>query len=267
MVRAVIFFLFWMLPLLPVPAAHAQEGFCGLRNVAFQEGEKLEFKVYYAMGRIWVGAGEASFTTTRETLSGKSVLHVTGDGKTLKSYEWFYKVRDRYETYIDPEAMVPLKFVRNVNEGGFKIYNNVTFNHEAGRAVTTNGVFNVPRCIQDVVSSIFFARNIDYNRYQPGTRIPFKMFLDDKIYELYIRYLGKERIETKYGVFNAIKLSPLLIQGTVFKDNEKMVLWISDDNNHIPLRVDSPILVGSVKVDMIDFSGLRHPLTSLVKKK
>ncbi|XZF13270.1 DUF3108 domain-containing protein [Chitinophagaceae bacterium MMS25-I14] len=254
--------------MLVIPAfSFAQNEFCGLKNISFQNGEKLFFKVYYNMGRIWVGAGEASFTVNQEDLNGHKVYHITGDGKTMKSYEWFYKVRDRYETFIDVETMLPLKFLRNVNEGGFKIYNNVSFNQNIGQAVSTNGIFSVPKCVQDVLSAIYYARNIDYAKYQPGAKIPFSMFLDDQVYNLYIRYLGKERIETRYGTFNTIKISPLLIEGTIFKGGEKMAVWVTDDNNHLPVRVDSPILVGSIKVDLMGYANLRNAITALVSKK
>jgi hypothetical protein len=248
-------------------AASAQSDFCGLRNTSFQTGEQLRFKVYYNMGAIWVGAGEAVFNVSREKLGSRDVYHIIGDGKTLKSYEWFYKVRDRYESYVDVETMLPVRFIRNVNEGGFKIYNNVSFNQEVGRAVSTGGVFTVPRCIQDVLSAIYYARNIEYGRYQPGAKIPFKMFLDDKVYELYIRYAGKERIKTRYGTFNTIKITPLLIEGTIFTGGEKMSVWVTDDANHLPVRIDSPIAVGSIKVDLMGYENLRNPLTSLLEKR
>ena len=244
----------------------AQNDFCGIKNISFQDGEKLFFKVYYNMGRIWINAGDASFTVDKESLNGHKVYHVTGDGRTVKSYEWFYKVRDKYETYIDAESMLPLKFVRNVNEGGFRIYNSVAFNPTMGQAISTHGVYNVPRCVQDVLSTIYYARNIDYNRYKPGDKIPFSMFLDDKVYNLYIRYMGKERIQTRYGTFNTIKIVPLLIEGTIFKGGEKMSVWVTDDNDHLPVRVDSPILVGSIKVDLMGYENIRNPLTGLVSK-
>ncbi len=248
-------------------ASYAQNDFCGIKNTSFKEGERLVFKVYYNMGAIWVGAGYATFNTTLEDLNGRKVYHVVGDGKTMKSYEWFYKVRDKYETYIDVETMLPAKFIRNVDEGGFKIYNNVTFNQNIGQAISTNGVYKVPKCIQDVLSAIYYARNIDYSKYKPGDKIPFSMFLDDQVYNLYIRYIGKERVTTKYGTFNAIKISPLLIEGTIFKGGEKMMVWVSDDANRIPVRVDSPILVGSIKVDLVGYDKLRNPFTALISKK
>lgn len=239
--------------------------FCGGKNTAYKAGEKLSFKVYYHMGAIWVGAGLATFTTTLENFNGRKVYHVTGDAKTLKSYEWFYKVRDRYETFIDTSTLLPLRFARDVNEGGFKFKNDVTFYQQMGKAVSDNGIFSVPACVQDVLSAVFHARNIDYNKYQPGDSIPFSMFLDDQVYNLYIRYLGKEKITTKYGTFHTIKIKPLLIEGTIFKGGEKMTIWVSDDANRIPVRVDSPILVGSVKVDLIGYEQLRNPFTALIK--
>ena len=246
---------------------YAQNDFCGIKNISFREDEKLTFRVYYNMWHIWVGAGDAVFTAKAENLDGRKVYHITGVGNTLKSYEWFFKVRDVYETYLDVETMLPAKFVRHVDEGSIKFNNNVVFNRKTNQATSTNGSFKVPPCVQDVLSTIYYARNIDYAKYRPGDKIPFSMFLDDKVYNLYIRYIGKERITTHYSTFNTIKIAPLLIEGTIFNGGEKMVVWVSDDNNHLPVRVESPILVGNITVDMIAAEKLRNPLSSLVKGK
>ncbi len=247
--------------------AAAQNDFCGIKNTSFKEGEQLTFKVYYNMLNIWVPAGTAIFNTKLENLNGRKVYHMTGDGQTLKSYEWFYKVRDLYETYIDMETMLPAKFVRNVNEGGLKFDHLVTFDRAKNQATSKTGTYKVPACVQDVLSTIYYARNIDYSKYKPGDKIPFSMFLDDKVYNLYIRYLGKERISTHYGTFNTIKIAPLLIEGTIFSGGEKMRVWVADDANHLPVRVESPILIGNITVDMIDAKNLRNPLSSLIRKK
>ncbi|HNJ94133.1 MAG TPA: DUF3108 domain-containing protein, partial [Ferruginibacter sp.] len=172
-----------------------------------------------------------------------------------------------YESYVDTTTMLPYKFVRNVDEGGYKKYNNVTFNQDANTAVSTNGVFKVTNCIQDVVSMVYYARNIDFSKYKPDDKIPFDMFLDDEVFHLYIRYMGKEKIKTRFGKFNAIKIKPLLIKGTIFEGGEKMTAWLSDDPNHLLLRVESPIAVGSIKVDMMSYKNLRHPLTSLISQR
>jgi len=237
--------------------------FCSIRNTAFKAGESITLKVYYTLG-VYVAAGEATFNTTLETLNGKPVYHIVGEGRTYNFYDNFFKVRDRYESYVDTTTLKPYKFIRNIYEGGYKKYENVSFNHNTNTAVTTNGVFKVPECVQDVVSSIFYARNIDFTKYKPGDKIPFSMFLDDEVYNIYIRYMGKETIKTKYGKFRAIKFKPMLIKGSVFEGGEKMTVWVSDDGNRIPVRIESAITVGSIKVDMSSYRNLRYPLTSLV---
>ena len=250
-----------------VQRSSAQDNFCGITNTSFKAGESLTLKVFYNLGSMYVGAGEATFSCNLEKYNGKDAYHVVGDGRTYRTYDWIFKVRDKYESYIDTATMLPIRFIRNVNEGGYKIYNNVGFNREAGTAVSTNGTFKVPPCIQDVISAIYYARNIDFARYKAGDKIPFTMFLDDEVYDIYIRYMGKEEVDTRYGKFRAIKFKPLLIKGTIFQGGEQMTVWVSDDGNKIPLRIDSPISVGSIKVDMIGYNNLRYPLSALIRKR
>ncbi|WP_346236523.1 DUF3108 domain-containing protein [Niabella insulamsoli] len=241
---------------------------CGINNTAFKAGEKVEFVVYYTAAKlINVTAGAGSFTTTLEKLNGKSVYHVVGEGHTLPSYEWAYKAKDTYETFMDVETLQPLKFVRNINEGGYKKYQNVSFNKSANTAISSEGVFKIPACAHDVVSAVFYARNIDFNRLKPGVdRVPFTVFLDNETHPMQIRYLGKETISTKYGKFKTVKIKPSTIKGTIFKDDDQMTVWVTDDANHVPVRIESPIIVGKVRIDMTNFQNLRNPMSALVKK-
>jgi len=242
----------------------AGDDFCGIRNTAFLPNEVLTLNVFYSVMGIYINAGTATFTTTLENLNNRPVYHVIGEGHSNPSYDWVFRVRDRYESYFDTANLKPLKFIRNVDEGGYKKTENVVFNHQNNTATTTSGVFKVPGCVQDVLSAVYYARNIDFNKYNVNDKIPFTMFLDNEVYNLYIRYLGKETIKTRYGKFKAIKFKPLLVKGTMFEGGEKMQVWISDDGNHIPLRVESPIVVGSVKVDMMQYRNLRYPLSSKI---
>lgn len=261
------FRLILVLFLFTFPVARAQNEFCGITNRCIQPGEKINFKVYYNLSAIWIAAGEANFTTSLEQEKGRNLYHIVGEGHTYDSYDWIFRVRDKYQTYLDAATLLPVKFLRDVDEGGYKIINRVAFDQKNRKAYSNNKTFSVPECVQDILSAIYYARNIDYNKYKPGAKIPFQLFLDDEVYALYIRYLGKERISTKYGTFNAIKLAPLLIKGTIFEGGEQMEIWISDDGNHLPLRINSPILVGSVKVDMMGYQHLKFPLSSLIRKQ
>jgi hypothetical protein len=245
---------------------HANNDFCNTKNKTIHQGESLTYKVFYKLSAAWIGAGEAVFTTQLATMFDKPVYYIKGVGRTYSSYDWIFKVRDVYETYIDTAKLYPLRFKRDVKEGSHSFTNDVTFYPDIKKAVSKGSTFNTPACVQDVLSAIYYARNIDYSKYTSGDKIPFSMFLDDQVYDLYIRYMGKTKIKTKYGSFNALKIQPLLIEGTIFKGGEKMIVYVSDDKNHVPIRVESPILVGSVIVDLMQYSNLKYPLSSLIKK-
>lgn len=241
---------------------------CAIPNTAFKSGENVGFDIYYSVGKlINVHAGKGSFTTTLEKLNGHQTYHIVAQGSTLSSYEWFYKARDVYETYMDVETLQPVKFIRNVHEGDSKKYQYINFNNDNNTAQTADGTYRMPECVHDVVSSVFYARNIDYNKLKVNDRVSFTMFLGNQLYKMYIRYLGKEVISTKYGKFNTIKIKPLTIKGDVFHGGEKMTIWITDDANHVPVRAESPIIVGSVKIDMTSFQNLRSPMSALLGKR
>lgn len=254
-------------PAMPKAVEEVQAASCAIANTAFQPGEKVNMTVFYTVGNmINVPAGSASFTTTQEKLNGREVYHIVGEGRTLPSYEWAYKAKDVYETYMDVETMQPLKFVRNINEGGYKKYQNVSFNKSANTAITNEGVFKVPTCVHDVISAVFYARNIDYNKLRVNDRVPISIFLDNEVFPMQIRYMGKETISTRYGKFKTIKFRPNVIKGNIFKGDENMYVWVTDDANRVPVRLESPIIVGKVRVDMVGYSGLKNPESALLKK-
>ena len=242
-------------------------GGCSIRNTAFKADEEIKMKVFYSTLGMYVGAGEATFTSALERYNGKPVYHFIGTGSTYSFFDNFFKVRDKYESYVDTTDLLPVKFVRNIDEGGYKKYNNVTFNQDANTAVSTTGVFKVTNCIQDVVSMVYYCRNINFEKYKVNDKIMYDMFLDDEVFHMDIRYMGNETVKTLYGKFNAIKIRPLLIKGTIFEGGEKMTAWLSDDPNHVLLRAESPIAVGSIKVDMMSYKNLRYPLSSLISTR
>lgn len=250
--------------LIYVPAHAQPEATCRVQNKAFNPGEKITYKVVYNWNSLWLNAGEVTFSVSDAVFGSDKVYHVMGEGSTYKSYDWFYKVRDTYESYINQQTMRPVKFIRNVYEGGFTIYNNVTFKHDEGKAISTSGTFNIPDCTQDVLSAVYYARNIDFNNHKVNDTIPLNLFLDDSLFHIYIRYLGKEQLKTTSGTFNCIKFKPLLINGTIFRGGEKMTVWVTDDENKIPVLVESPIVVGFIRAELHKYSGLRNPMRSKV---
>ncbi len=244
-----------------------EDALCGIRNTTTKGGEEISYSVYYALAGIYVEAGWARFSNTLETFEGRPVYHAVGTGGSHESYDWIYKVRDRYESFIDTASMKPLQFSRDVSEGSTKKKETVKFYHAAGTALSGKTTIKIPYCVQDVQSMVYNARNIDFSKYKKNDRIPFNLFLENEVHALYLRYLGKETVKTRYGTFKAIKFRPLLVAGTIFNGGEDMTVWVSDDALKVPVRIESKILVGSIKVDMMGYKGLRGPLSGLVKKK
>ncbi|OWY21874.1 DUF3108 domain-containing protein [Sphingobacteriales bacterium UPWRP_1] len=248
---------------------------CDLTNSTFQAGETATYKVYYNWTAVWMSAGKATFNVKSETLNNKSVYHIISEGKTQRTFDWFYKVRDRYETYLDPSTMKPLKFVRDVNEGGFTINHLYGFDHtkkealiyyhkRKGKLQVQNKTVAISDCTQDLLSAVYAARCIDYSKMKVGDVFNVELFLDGAIYPVYARYLGKEVIKTDFGKFRCVKFAPSLLEGDVFKGGEHMTVWVTDDANRLPLYIESPLTVGYVKVYLSDYSGLRNPMNAKV---
>ena len=163
-----------------------------LPNRAFQSGEHLHYKVYYTDSILYMPAGEVTFDDNLETYNNKMCCHFKGFGKTYKSYDWFFKVKDLYESYVDTMTMLPIKFIRDVHEGGYRLYHNVTFKPEQHIAISTNGVYKVPVGIQDIMSAVFSIRNIDFKNLKIDEKVPFKIFIDDDIHRMFVGFLIKK---------------------------------------------------------------------------
>jgi hypothetical protein len=101
---------------------------------------------FYSVLGIYVNAGTATFNVTLEKLDNKPVYHAVGEGHSNSNYDWIFKVRDKYESYFDTTHLQPLKFIRNVDEGGYKKQENVTFNQQSNVAITNKGTYKVPNC-------------------------------------------------------------------------------------------------------------------------
>ena len=235
-------------------------------EVAFQHGERLTYKIYYNLNFIWVPAGEVTFKIFDEGTQ----YHYQARGETYDSYEWFFKARDEYDSWVDKNTLLPNYSERSVNEGDYHIFEKISFN-QAGRKMT---VWRSPKrgdaeektehAVQadcnDVLSSLYNLRNFDYGSQQAGYSIPFRIFMDKEEYPLKMNYLGKESNKKVYkmGRYKTLKFQPQVIAGTVFKEDAKMTVWVSDDANRIPLLIETPVSVGSVKMVLKDYWGLKY---------
>ncbi|HNX06324.1 MAG TPA: DUF3108 domain-containing protein [Bacteroidales bacterium] len=245
-----------------------------VKNEAFQRGEYLKYKAYYdALLTGEVIAGTCTFKVKDENkkIKDRDTYHMEVIGKTKGAFNWFFKVYDRYETYVDEQTLAPWLFMRRVDEGGYIINQDITFNQQKNMAYfvdnhrpRTNNM-STPEYVHDILSAIYYARTVDISKMDENGEFKVQFMLDDTVYSTKVIYLGKETIKTSFGKVRCMKIKPQVLTGTVFKDPYPVTIWVTDDKNKIPIIGESSILVGKVKMELIEYAGLKNPFTSLVK--
>ena len=243
--------------LLPFPEKITAVDLPVKKNAAFKVGEVLSYRLHYG----FIDAGVAIIEVLPEVkdFGGHKVYHIVGNGYSKGTFNWFFKVKDRYETYIDKDALVPWYFMRRCDEGGYIIIQDYLFNHYTKKVDIGKGeTFDVPEGIQDMLSSFYYARNIDFTDAKEGNIYEIPSFVDKKVWTLKIKYVGKETIDTDVGKFKCIKFRPIIQTGRIFKKEEDLNVWITDDKNHIPIRAQAKILVGSIKMDLTSYKNLAN---------
>ena len=232
------------------------------KESAFEKGEWFKFKMSYSG---WMKAGEATLEVNEYTINENPVYHVVGNGKTTGAIAWFFKVRDRYESYFDKEKLIPYRFIRNIDEGGHTKNIEITFDQSNNKATVFNKKHNRSQIvdtesnIQDMVSTFYFLRNnLDISSLTVDDEIRTNMFFDYENYGFKIRYLGKETIRTSFGKVTCLKFRPYVMAGRVFKEEESLTLWVSADKNRIPIRIKADLAIGSLRADLEAFKGLKH---------
>lgn len=228
-------------------------------NNSFQPGEKLRYRITYG----FVDAGEAVLevkTTTKTGSGGRELLHVKGTGKTLGGFNAVYKVNDVYESYIDKKGVFPWMFVRRVDEGGYKINQDYAFKHDKLKVNNGKKDFTIPVGIQDMISSFYYARTLNFKTAKKGQVFEFKCFMDDEIWPLKVKYVGDETISIRKGKFKCMKFVPVVQTGRYFKSENDVNFWVTDDENRIPILIKAKIPVGTVKLHLVEWSGLKHDL-------
>jgi hypothetical protein len=233
-------------------------------NTAFKAGEKLKFRAHYGLINAAVITMQVNAATSN--ISGRNAYAVKVEGETLKSFDWAYKVRDKFESWVDQDALAPLRYAKTVRENKYFDEDVAIYMHEKKKMRNSDGELAIPTYTQDIASAMFYARNINYTNAYMNQVFPIDVYLDNKVYNLNFTFIGRETINTDLGKVKCIKLRPKLVVDRVFKSTNDMTVWISDDANHLPIRVQSAIKVGSIKVDLTGYEGLRNGFSSLVKK-
>jgi len=240
--------------------SNAQD-FRKLENNAFKEGEKLTFEVKY--GFVTAGIAEMAIPKIKK-LAGRDVYNITFHVNTVPAFDPFFKVRDRYETYLDVEGLFPWRFEQHIREGNYKRDFSAFFDQRRGVAKTSEGSYDIPLYVNDILSAFYFARTHDFSEMKEGDSFHLENFYKDKVYPLDVVYHGKERITVEAGTFDCIMIEPLVVEGGLFKSEGNIILWLTDDELKIPVKVKTKVIIGSIDSELIDYEGLAGELSAKV---
>ena len=238
-------------------------------ETAFKEGEWFRFRMSYSG---WLKAGEATLQVKEAKLDGRPVYHVVGKGWTTGAIKWFFKVKDRYESYFDKQTGLPYKFIRDINEGGHTKDIEIYFDQNQHKARVNNKKHKTVKTlatekdVQDMVSAFYYLRNnYDTDKIQVNDVVKLNMFFDEENYLFRLKFLGRETIKTEFGKIKTLKFRPYVMAGRVFKEQESLTLWVSADDNKIPLKIKADLAVGSLQAELDAFKGLKHSFKIVVK--
>jgi hypothetical protein len=229
---------------------------------AFQVGEKLLFDINY--GIITAGYAEMNIPQL-DTVLGTTTYKVEFKVRSTPTFDFFFEVRDRYETYLDTATIVPWRFEQHIKEGKFKRDYSAIFDQEHHIAKTDEGDFPIPEYVHDIMSAFYYARTIDFTGFKIGQKVNLQNFFKGKTNPLAIKYLGKQKIDVDAGTFNCIIVEPLVKEGGLFKSEGRILIWLSDDKNKIPVKVNTKVIVGSMDAELREYSGIRNEMKAKVK--
>ncbi|PQJ69686.1 DUF3108 domain-containing protein [Polaribacter butkevichii] len=231
------------------------------KSVAFKSGELLRYKMSYSG---FLRAGTAVLEVKEKVLNGKKVFYTKGTGWTSGMIKWFFSVDDKYESYFDRDSVKPYLFKRKIDEGGYKKHRITRFNYDSNKAYVQDFTMQKDTSVsfsnvQDILSSFYYLRNKDVKNMNKGEEIAIDMFLDSQVYPFKLRFIGRETLRTKFGKIKTLIFRPLVQSGRVFKAQESVTLWITDDANKIPIKMKADLAVGSLRAELESYNGLANP--------
>lgn len=250
-----------LLGLLILPTSFADQVPLNINPPVFKHGEYLKYYLHYG----FISGGMASLTVKQEVYDSKDAFHIVALGKTTGLVDKIYRVKDIYESIIDPKSGMPYKAVRNISEGNYKLQEDAFFNRTDNTVNSTRkGIVKVPVNCLDMVSAFYYIRRINFSTYKPGDIVYVDTYFDG-LFPFSIVYKGKETIDTEFGDVRCLKFVPIVEPGRVFKENDDMTIWLSDDENKIPICIKFDLIVGSFKCDIEEYKNLKYDFKALVK--
>jgi hypothetical protein len=233
-----------------------------INQTAFILGERLVYDIGYS----FITAGEAVFSIPSvETMHGRECYQVLFTVNSTPTFSFFYKVDDRYETMLDKKGIFPWRYTQRIREGKYSNDFAAEFDQLSNIAITKAGSYPVPPYVHDVVSAMFYIRTLDYSKRRPGEKILLQNFFKDTTYQLAVKFLGYQQISVDAGKFNCILVEPMIMEGGLFKSEGRIIIWMTNDERKIPVKVSTKVVVGSIDAELRKYSGINGPIKAKVE--
>lgn len=245
---------------------------------SFGAGEKLNYKALYTWGFIWIHAADIQFSVSNQKAGLNPAYMLTATAASIKSFDWFFKVRDNFQSLVKMEEFSPVWYSQNTSEGGWDVRQTYSFESSGrkmyhkgkiGRRAPVNDTIAIPACTFDVLSAIYYCRTIPFNQYKANDKLTVNTLIDGKLHPIRFRLLGKETIPGLHGKekYRCYKIEATAIESTNFEEGQKIHVWLTDDDNQLPILMEAKVVVGSVKAYLDSYEGLKNTMKSRISAK
>ena len=247
-------------------------------DLAFAHGEQATFVLHYEWGMLDSDVGTATVRLDSLAFNGEKAYRCTMHGSTTRMYDLFFKVREDFQSWFTRDGIRPLKFYRHSQEGDYEAKNMYVYDWNAAEPVIRADLYtskvgastvDIPLtpCTFDLPTLFYYARNMDFDVIEPGKKHPMTFAIDEEVFNVYFILHGRETVRVPgIGTVRAIKFGAKLLEGEVFKGEADMTIWVSDDDNRLPVLFEAPLLVGTAKGRLSSYANLKYPFDSLIKK-
>ena len=217
-------------------------------HVYAQPVERMEYNLHYG----FIRGGKAILEIKDTVYNGRAAIYLRMEGNTVGLADKLFEVHDTYESIVNPETFLPYKAVRNVKEGKYRYYNEVTF-FQAKDSIYSRktGGEKVPHNMVDILSAFFYLRQHAFlDRLDEGQEFTIPVFHAGKYFMMTATFLGTDKIKSDMGNKRCYVLSPRVSKGKLLKRSDGLEIYITKDKQRIPLLLKFDMRIGSLKADL-----------------
>jgi hypothetical protein len=248
------------------------------QGLPFQNGEELNYSIRYKYGVVVMKAGTAHYRLNTTTYNQKQALKSSLDFKTNPFFDKVFTIRDTLSAYASMPDLTPLYHNRSVNEGNHhyteemwirkhgNTYTEISVKRMKKEEVRIDTIISVKNLGYDFLNVFLYVRNMDYSRWNAGDTRHITTFMGDRKANIIIRYAGQAILEKGDDLkYNTFRLTIDISDEAFTESKNAMEIWISNDSNHIPLKLKAKLKIGAAEAEVSSYKNLKFPLTSEIR--